>query len=218
MRSRVNRCTDPNRCNGMPALQSENIVGVRRQPRQGSQYVRYSRFPSRRSSAARRLARLIHGLAPQQIPAVPSDPWRDSTRHKSAQAKRRSAPSTPPVGGLGGSHQGSAQFSQFGSSGTFVKRGGDILRRASHLVDTVGQVSGLVGRQHHRVGWQRRAFHTVDRGPLLVGTLPTRLPAVLAATAQPVVGDVSSTPAARLRADATSHGPDFSRGACRIPV
>ena len=129
-----------------------------------------------------------------------------------------SSRSAPPVGGLGGSHQHSAQFTQFGSTRAFVQRGGDILRGASHLVDAVGQVSSLIGRQHHRVGRQGCAFHTVDRGPLLVGALPTRLPAVLAATAQAAVGDVSTTPAARLRADTTSHEHDFSRGACRIPV
>jgi hypothetical protein len=44
------------------------------------------------------------------------------------------------------------------------------------------------------------------------------LAAVLAATAHPVVGDVASTPAARLRADATCHGADFSRGYSEIPV
>jgi hypothetical protein len=44
------------------------------------------------------------------------------------------------------------------------------------------------------------------------------LPAVLAAASHPAVGHVASTPSARLRADATSHGADFSRGTRRIPV
>jgi hypothetical protein len=57
-------------------------------------------------------------------------------------------------------------------------------------------------------------LHAVDRGPLLVGPLPTRLPAVLTATTHPAVAghDGPATPAARLRADATCHGADFSRG------
>jgi hypothetical protein len=38
------------------------------------------------------------------------------------------------------------------------------------------------------------------------------LPAVLAPPAHPAVGDVAATPAAWLRADATCHGADFSRG------
>jgi hypothetical protein len=38
------------------------------------------------------------------------------------------------------------------------------------------------------------------------------LPAVLAASAQAAVGNVASTPSARLWADATCHGADFSRG------
>jgi hypothetical protein len=44
------------------------------------------------------------------------------------------------------------------------------------------------------------------------------LPAVLTASPQPAVGDISATPAARLRADASSHGNDFSRGRRRSPV
>ena len=177
----------------------------------------------------RRLARPIHGLAPQPNLALSSDPWRDSTGQKPAEAKRvfarhrspewrRSGWSAPPVGGLRGAHQGGAQFAQFGSAGSFVERDGDIFSCASHLIDAIGQVCGLVGRQHHRVGGHRRALGAVDRGSLLVGALPTRLPAVLAAASHPAVGDIPATPAARLRADASSHGADFSRGMRRTPV
>ena len=163
----------------------------------------------------RRLAHPIHGLAPQLIPALPSDPWRDCTCHQSAGAKARSA---PPVGGLGGAHQGRAQLPQFRCARTFVQCGSDVFRCASHLVDAVGEVSGLLRRQHHRISGQRRTFDTVDRGPLFVGALPARLPAVLTATAHPAVGNVAATPTAWLRADAACHGADFSRGAVRIPV
>jgi hypothetical protein len=48
--------------------------------------------------------------------------------------------------------------------------------------------------------------------------LPTRLAAVLAATAHPGIGHVTTTPAARLWSDATGHGRDFSRGDAAIPV
>jgi hypothetical protein len=95
----------------------------------------------------RRLARLIRGLAPQPIPALSSDPWRDSTGHKSAEAKRvfaqllpgrwRSGWSAPPVGGLRSAHQRSAQLTQFDGAGSLVERDGDILGRASHLIDAV---------------------------------------------------------------------------------
>src|ERR1700730_2868845 len=122
--------------------------------------------------------------------------------------------SAPPVGGHGGSHQRVAQLAQLGSRGSFVERRRNVFCRASDLIDAIGQVSGLVSGQHHRVGRQRRTFRSVDRGPLLVGPLPTRLPAVLAATAHPAIAghDGTSTPAAWLRADATCHGADFSRG------
>lgn len=166
----------------------------------------------------RRLARPIHDLAHEPIPALSSDPWRDSTGHKPAEAKRVSGWSAPPVGRLRGSHQGSTQFAQLGGVSTLLERNRDVLGRASHLIDPVGQVSSLVGRQHHRVGGHRRAFRAVDRCPLLVGALPTRLPAVLAASPHPAVGDISATPAARQRADASSHGTDFSRGLRRSPV
>src|SRR6201999_1144197 len=82
----------------------------------------------------------------------------------------------------------------------------------------VGEVSGLLRRQHHRISGQRRTLDTVDRGSLLVGALPARLPAVLAATPHPAVGVGPATPTAWLRADAACHGADFSRGAVRIPV
>jgi hypothetical protein len=49
----------------------------------------------------RRLARLIHGLGPQPIPPLPSDPWRDCTRHRSAEAKRVSArPQVSQIGAM----------------------------------------------------------------------------------------------------------------------
>ena len=122
--------------------------------------------------------------------------------------------SAPAVGGHGGSHQRIAQLAQFSGRGSFVKRRRNVFCRASHLIDAIGQVSGLVSGQHHRVGRQRRTFRSVDRGPLLVGPLPTRLPAVLAATAHTAVAgqDGTSAPAARLRVDATGHAADFSRG------
>jgi hypothetical protein len=129
-----------------------------------------------------------------------------------------SARLAPAVGGLRGSHQRVAQLTQFGYRGPFVQRRGNVLGRASHLVDAVGQVGGLVSGQHDRVWRHQRTFCAVDRGPLLVGPLPARLPAVLAATSQPVVADVAAAPAARLRADATAHGADFSRGYTGIPV
>jgi hypothetical protein len=187
MRSRVTRRTAVVE----PALRPANIVG------------------------GRRLAHPVHGLAPQLIPALPSDPWRDCTRHQPAEAKARSA---PPVGGLGGTHQRRAQLPEFRCARTFVQCGSDVFRCASHLVHAVGEVSGLLRGQHHRISRQRRTLDTVDRGPLLVGALPTRLPAVLTATAHPAVGDVAATPTAWLRADAACHGADFSRGVVRIPV
>jgi len=166
----------------------------------------------------RRLARPIHGLAHEPILALSSDPWRDSTGHEPAEAKRVSGWSAPPVGRLRGSHQGSAQFAQFGWVSTLLERDGDVLGRASHLVDPVGQVCSLVGGEHYRVGGHGRTFRAVQRCPLLVGALPTRLPAVLPASPHPTVGDISATPAAGLRADASSHGTDFSRGMRRSPV
>ena len=166
----------------------------------------------------RRLARPIYDLAHEPIPALSSDPWRDSTGHQPAEAKRVSGWSAPPVGRLRGAHQGGAQFAQLGGVSTLLERNGDVFSCASHLIDAIGQVGGLVGRQHHRVGGHRRALGAVDRGSLLVGALPTRLPAVLAAASHPAVGDISATPAARLRADALSHGADFSRGMRRTPV
>jgi hypothetical protein len=126
--------------------------------------------------------------------------------------------SAPAVGGHGGSHQRIAQLAQLGSRGAFIERRRNVFCRASHLINAIGQVSGLVSGQHHRVGRQRRTFRSGDRGPLLVGPLPTRLPAVLAPPAHPAVGDVAATPAAWLRADATCHGADFSRGSTGIPV
>jgi hypothetical protein len=111
-------------------------------------------FPSRRSSVLRRLARLIHGLAQQPVPTLSSDPWRDSTGHNSAEAKRvftrqrsperRSGWSSPPVGGVRGAHQRIAQFAQFAGVGSLVESDGHVLGSASHLIDAVGQVSGLV--------------------------------------------------------------------------
>lgn len=128
------------------------------------------------------------------------------------------ARSAPSVGGLRGSHQRVAQFAQFGWPGSFVERCGNIFCRASHLVDAVGQVGSLVGGEHHGVRRQRRSFTAVDRGPLLVGTLPAGLPAVLAAPAHPAIGHVTTTPAARLWSNTTGHGADFSRGDAAIPV
>jgi hypothetical protein len=125
---------------------------------------------------------------------------------------QRSGRSAPAVGGRGGSHQRITQFTQFGRRGSFVKRRSNVFCRASHLIDAIGQVGGLICGQHHRVGRHRGTFCAVDRGTLLVGPLPARLPAVLAATAHPAVGDVASTPSARLWADATCHGADCSRG------
>jgi hypothetical protein len=124
----------------------------------------------------------------------------------------------PAVGGLRGSHQRIAQFPQFGGTGSFVEGRGHIFCCASHLVDPVGQVGGLVSRQHDCVWGHQRAWRAVDGGSLLIGPLATGLPAVLTATAQPVLGDIASTPAARLRADATAHRPDFSRADTAIPV
>jgi hypothetical protein len=129
-----------------------------------------------------------------------------------------SARSAPAVGGLGGLHERIAQFAQFGCPGTFVKGRRDVFGRAPHLVDAVGQVSGLVGGEHHGVGRQRRGVGAVDRRPLLVGALSARLAAVLAAPAKAAVSDVTATPAARLGAGTACHGADFSRGAGRIPV
>ena len=88
----------------------------------------------------------------------------------------------------------------------------NVLRCASHLVNAIRQVGCIVGRQHDRIGGQRkRATHLTpaNRGPLLVGPLATRLPTVLATTAHPDIRDVSATPAARLGPRATSH-------ACRL--
>lgn len=122
--------------------------------------------------------------------------------------------SAPAVGGPGCPDQRVAQFTQFGCPGSFVKRRGDVLRRTSHLVDAIREVGRLVGRQHHHVAWQGRRLGPVDRGtllvgPLLVGPLPTRLPAVLAATAHAVISHIATAPAARLRSRTTSH-------ACRL--
>ncbi len=114
------------------------------------------------------------------------------------QVSRGQARSAPPVGGRGGLHQGVAQFAKHGGAGTFVERSGYVFGRASHLIDPIGQVSGLVGGQHHGVGGQRRTLGAVDRRPLLVGALPTRLAAVLTTPTQPAVSNVTAAPAAWL--------------------
>jgi hypothetical protein len=53
---------------------------------------------------------------------------------------------------------------------------------------------------------------------LLVGPLPARLAAVLAATAHSGIGHVSTAPAARLRVGAAGHAADFSRPHSPSPV
>ena len=87
------------------------------------------------------------------VPGYPSLVVR-RMRELSASSRRSQRRSAPAVGGPGGPDQHVAQFAQFGCPGAFVERGGDILRRASHLVNAIRQVGGLVGRQHHRVGGQ----------------------------------------------------------------
>ena len=51
---------------------------------------------------------------------------------------------------------------------------------------------------HRRAARAPLRLAPVDHGPLLVGPLPTGLPAVLPTTAHPDLGDVSAAPAARL--------------------
>jgi hypothetical protein len=139
-------------------------------------------------------------------------------RAEVGRGQTRSGWSAPPVGSARGAHQRGTQITQLGGVGTLVERGDDVLGSASHLVHTVGQVSCLVGRQHHRVRGDRRTLGAADQSALLVGPLPTRLPAVLAASSHRAVGDVAATPSAWLGVDASCHGPDFSRGMRRIPV
>ena len=156
-------------------------------------------------------------------------PWRDCTRlriaggraHDSgilgagragprAPTRRRSdTHSAPTVGGPRGADQHIAELAQFGRSRSLVERCGDVLGRASDLVDAVREVGRIVSGQHHRVSRHRGRLAPVDRRPLLVGPLPAGLAAILTAPAQPDVGHVSTTPAARLRAGTAGH-------ACRL--
>ncbi len=160
---------------------------------------------------------------------VPHGPWRDCTRlaiaggqahvvgssgwpvgsSRAARAMRSDTCSAPAVGRPGGVDQRLAQLAEFGGLGALLECGGDVLGRTSHLVDAIREVGRVVGRQHHRIVGHRRSAVPVQRGPLFVGPLPARLPAVLAATAHSHVGDVSTAPAAGLRVGATAH-------ACRL--
>ena len=87
-----------------------------------------------------------------------SDGWSgmSNARARSGETTRSDAGAAPAVGGPGGADQHVAQFAQFGCPGSFVERRGDVLGGASHLVDAIRQVGGVVGRQHHRVGGQSR--------------------------------------------------------------
>src|SRR5947209_19040074 len=73
------------------------------------------------------------------------------------------ARSAPTVGGAGGPDQHVAQLAKFGRRGALVERRGDVLRCASHLVNTVREVGGILGRQHHRVGRQGPGLTPIQR-------------------------------------------------------
>lgn len=133
-------------------------------------------------------------------------PWRDCTRLLAGQPLDTHP--APTVGCPGGPQQLVAQFTQFVCAGSFVKCGGDVLRRTSHLVDAVRQVSRVLSRQHHSIGGQRQRGPRIAPGhhrPLFVRPLPARLPAVLAAAAHARVSNVAAAPAAWLRAGTTTH-------------
>jgi hypothetical protein len=114
-------------------------------------------------------------------------------KHETVEAPHGGSRLSPAVGRPGGAHQSVTQFTQFRRVRAFFDRGGDVLCSASHLIDTVGQLGGLFGGQHHRIRGQRGA---PDLRPLLVGALPTRLPAVLTAPAETRVGHFATTPPA----------------------
>jgi len=126
-------------------------------------------------------------------------------RRGTVRTIRSDAGAAPAVSGPGGTDQHVAQFAQFGCPGTFVERGGNVLRSASHLVDPVRQIGRVVGGQHHRVSGQSRHAPAVQRSPLLIRPLAARLAAVPAPTAHRRVGHVPTAPAARLRLGATGH-------------
>jgi hypothetical protein len=129
--------------------------------------------------------------------------------HKMVEAPQAGGPLSPAVGRPGRPHQSVAQFAQLRGLSSFFDRGRHVLRGASDLIDAIGQLGGLVGRQHHRI---RRHRCALDLGALLVGTLAAGLSAVLTAPAKARVGDFTTTPPARLRASAGSgHGLHGSR-------
>jgi hypothetical protein len=53
------------------------------------------------------------------------------------EPSRSDTHSAPAVSGAGGADQHSAKFAEFGCPGSFVERRGDVLRRASHLVNAI---------------------------------------------------------------------------------
>lgn len=78
--------------------------------------------------------------------------WRDCTRLPVGGGLAWSdAHPAPAVGGLSGAQQHVAQFAKLGGPGAFLQRRGDVFGRTSDLVDAVGEVGGVVGRQHHGI-------------------------------------------------------------------
>lgn len=78
--------------------------------------------------------------------------WRDCTPLTVGDGLACSdAHPAPAVGGLSGAEQYLAELAKFKRPGAFLECGGDILGRTSDLVDAVGQVGGVIGRQHHRI-------------------------------------------------------------------
>jgi hypothetical protein len=121
----------------------------------------------------------------------------------------------PAVGRLRCSHQCVAQVAQFSAFGTFFDGGCDILGGASDLVDAVGELRCLFGRQDDGV---RRQRGPPDYRALLIGALPAGLPAVLPTPAEPGFGDFTTTPATGRRLETTCHEPDCKPPRLQIPV
>jgi hypothetical protein len=61
-----------------------------------------------------------------------------------------------------------------------VNGGRDILGCTTHLIDPIGQLGGLLGREDHGVIGDSGSF---DQGALLVGPLTAGLPTVLPTSA-----------------------------------
>ena len=73
-------------------------------------------------------------------------------QHEMVEAPHAGGSLSPAVGRLCGLQQSVAQLAQFGGLGALVNRRRHVLCGASHLVNAVGELRGLLGGQHHRIG------------------------------------------------------------------